>query len=115
MRPYHCMCPSLLSATLLPFLLITYYYGGINIDTYISFIKTHYWVGIASIPILWMHTFIYSYIWIRPDRYKQICKENLHNKDPVEVYALTSFGIKIVQVIFMITAAIYYKDRKSVV
>lgn len=109
MKVYHCLCPSLLSATLIPFLLITYFNGGIDIDTYTTFIKNHYWIGIVWAPFLWLHTFIYSYIWIRPKKYAEICKEKLKGEDPIKVYAITSFSIKIMQITFMVLAAIYYK------
>lgn len=103
----HYLSPSLLLVTFLPFIILTHIYDKLTLDDCTQFVKNYWCIAVYCLPLVWEHTFIYSYIWLYPDKYKNLCENK--KKDPIKMYAYTSFSIKVIQIIFMISMATYYK------
>lgn len=107
----HFWHPCLLLVTFVPAILMIHHYGQslLETNTYWDLMFRNFNIGLAVLPLLWMHSYTYSYIWLKPEKYAKFCHQKMRQSNPIKVYAGISVSMKLLQVGLMLLIALYYK------
>lgn len=108
-------------AIFLPSIIMSNIYGQLPVESYTSYLLNYYhyltidiWSSLCWLPIFWMHTFLYSYIWLYPEHFKKVFHKWIAYYDtPMDFYQYLAIIIKVIQIVSFGLVLIFWQGRAT--